>query len=214
MVFLIKLLLNGVYQKIFQVEKNDVDTHRRCAVGYLTRHLEQHTDTAGAIVGTKNRRMPVGGIGIVVGKRARIPMCAQQDPPLRIGIKLSDDVFQGFCLAGINIHFTLLHSDLRAKTLQRICQEVGTCGVWCSFGDARSEIDLRLHKCVGRIGIESRHNHGGCLFFIATHTIASRQTGDQQHGKRQIGNAPHSSKSKAMLCAATACMCFLTMLQW
>ena len=159
-----------VVAPVFNVHQHDVHANVRQFGLHGTRHFEQHSHSAGSIVGAHHRRASLGRVGVFVSPRAAVPVRQQQDAGFGIGVDLCNDVSQWQVHAVEGGDFAGLLNHRSAITLERAHQIVATAAMCIGARHARSELALALHKGVSRVGVETyrcrRHGVGvlGNLF--------------------------------------------------
>ena len=145
------------YTPVFGIEADEVYSYRKFPVGLQQAGCLQHDGyAAGSVVGSHDRLLPVGGVGVVVGPRTAVPVRTDQYPLLCLRVKTRDDVRRLQQSSVVSLQVGLLFLDFTAELPELLCDPFSArlvCrGVHCAW----SEAALCCRESVCRIGIELR----------------------------------------------------------
>ena len=126
--------------------------------------LKHHSDTARSVVGSHDRLAPVGGVGVVVCPRTRVPVCADDYPFLRFRVVAGYDVAAAQGCPVISFEVGALPFHLHSVCLELARYPFSALVVRLAVHCPRTERALFSHETVCRVSVELRtcECHGVC----------------------------------------------------
>lgn len=173
---------------VFDVEEDEVDADGGGHGGHDASDFHESADAASAVVGAHDGGVVVGGVGVVVGPGAGVPVGGEEDAVFEGGVDGGDDVFALHGLACPEGGGEFLDEGGVAPMAHGGAEMFGAAGVGGCAWDAVAKLELLgdVEEC--GVGVEGGDGDcgvvfGGCAGLLGVGVVASGEEQEAQCGE-------------------------------